>query len=189
MPGNSFDKNRTVAILGDLFRSHGYHGTTLSIIKEASGLGKGSFYHHFPEGKEGAAGRVLDEVHEWFENHVYAPLEKPPFNRHSIENMTAKTLEFFQNGNRVCVPGSFALYDARDLFPDQIRTYFERWIAALAFNLKKQGVAASESRALAAQAVAEIQGGLVVSRALQDPDLFAKILKRTERDLLRIIQS
>lgn len=184
MPGRKFDIKETVTIIAELFRKHGYHGTTLSNIKEASGLGKGSFYHHFPDGKEEVARKVLKEVHEWFEQNVYRPLEQPPYDPDSIQKMFDKTSEFFWKGNRVCIPGSFALYDVRDAFPEEIRHYFERWIQALTFNLRHQGIPTPKSKKLAIDAVAVIQGALVLTRALENPAVFEDSLKRTRYQLM-----
>lgn len=45
-------KSRFIATAADLFRRRGYHGVGLSEVIEISGAPKGSFYHHFPGGKE-----------------------------------------------------------------------------------------------------------------------------------------
>jgi hypothetical protein len=50
--------------------SFGYReGASLSLISEATGLGKGCLYHFFPGGKEEMADAVLSEIDGWFENH------------------------------------------------------------------------------------------------------------------------
>lgn len=184
MPAPKFDLNQVISTIGELFRKHGYHGTTLSIIKEASGLGKGSLYHHFANGKEDLGRRVLDDVQAWFEENVYRPLENDSPSPRSIENMFRKTSEFFRRGERVCVPGSFALYDARDSFPDRIKHYFERWIASLAQNLHKQGIPKRESEKLARDVVVSIQGALVIARALDNAKVFQEVLDRQKKMLL-----
>jgi TetR/AcrR family transcriptional repressor of lmrAB and yxaGH operons len=43
----------------ELFRKFGYDGVTIARISEATGLGKASLYHHFPQGKEQMAREVL----------------------------------------------------------------------------------------------------------------------------------
>jgi AcrR family transcriptional regulator len=60
--------------LGEVFRAHGYEGASLTLITEATGLGKGSLYHLFPGGKEQMAAEVLADIDGWFELNIYAPL-------------------------------------------------------------------------------------------------------------------
>lgn len=184
-----FNSEDTITAVGELLRKHGYHGTTLSLIKDSTGLGKGSFYHHFPQGKEEIARIVLDDVQVWFEGNVFKPLEEPPYTVDSIENMYKKTAEFFSYGNRICLPGSFSLYDARDIFLSEVHFYFKRWIEALTLNLKKQGLSAKESKEAARDAVAAIQGAIVLSRALSDPVIFEKTLENSKQNVLNKIKN
>ncbi|MGL5792847.1 MAG: TetR/AcrR family transcriptional regulator [Waterburya sp.] len=52
MPAPKVDKDKAITAIAELFREHGYHGTSYSQIIKTSGLGKGSLYHYFPGGKE-----------------------------------------------------------------------------------------------------------------------------------------
>lgn len=45
-------RSRLIHAASELFRQRGYDGVGLTEILEVSGAPKGSFYHHFPEGKE-----------------------------------------------------------------------------------------------------------------------------------------
>jgi TetR/AcrR family transcriptional regulator, lmrAB and yxaGH operons repressor len=45
-------RSRLIRVASALFRQRGYDGVGLAEILEASGAPKGSFYHHFPGGKE-----------------------------------------------------------------------------------------------------------------------------------------
>jgi TetR/AcrR family transcriptional regulator, lmrAB and yxaGH operons repressor len=45
-------RSRLIRVSSALFRQRGYDGVGLTEILEASGAPKGSFYHHFPDGKE-----------------------------------------------------------------------------------------------------------------------------------------
>jgi TetR/AcrR family transcriptional regulator, lmrAB and yxaGH operons repressor len=52
MPRPSDARSRLIRVASALFRQRGYDGVGLTEILEASGAPKGSFYHHFPGGKE-----------------------------------------------------------------------------------------------------------------------------------------
>ena len=52
MPRRTDSKARMVVAARDLFREHGYVGTALSDVLEASDAPRGSVYFHFPGGKE-----------------------------------------------------------------------------------------------------------------------------------------
>ena len=64
----------------ELFRRHGYNGTSLSQISHASGATIGSIYHFFPGGKEALALAVIDATgdvyRELFES-IVAEAESP----------------------------------------------------------------------------------------------------------------
>lgn len=55
MPRTSDAKARVVQTAAWLFSRRGYNGVGVAEIIEASGAPKGSFYHHFPGGKEEVA--------------------------------------------------------------------------------------------------------------------------------------
>lgn len=164
-----------VRLLAEIFRELGYEGATLSRITERTGIGKGSLYHFFPGGKEEMAAEVLAEVDRWFENFVYQPLrtEEPAV---AIEAMWRGVDDYFRSGGRICLVGAFALDETRERFADAINSYFKRWIEALAGALVRGGVAVDTARAEAEQAVLGIQGALVLSRALDDHDVFRRAI-------------
>ena len=56
------ERRDVLRALGEVFRAHGYEGASLTLITEATGLGKGSLYHLFPGGKEQMAAEVLAEI-------------------------------------------------------------------------------------------------------------------------------
>lgn len=166
-----------VPLLAEIFRELGYEGTTLSRITERTGLGKGSLYHFFPGGKGEMAAAVLAEIDAWFEAEIYAPLRggEP---ESAIAAMWTNVDRYFRSGRRICLVGAFALDETRERFATVIRGYFVRWIEALAGALMRAGMAEGEARAAAEEAVAGIQGALVLSRALGDEAAFRRGLER-----------
>jgi len=162
--------------LAEVFRAHGYEGATLSLLGEASGLGKGSLYHFFPGGKEQMAKEVLAEIDNWFEVNVFTPLLKTEDPKQAIADMITATETYFWSGKRVCLVGVVALGVARDFFTEQVHSYFERWDDALASALKRTGLDAAAAKRKSEDAMIVIQGALVLARALNDPKVFTRAM-------------
>jgi AcrR family transcriptional regulator len=173
-----------LAALAEVFRAHGYEGATLTLISEATGLGKGSLYNFFPGGKEQMADEVLASIDRWFVDNIYMPLRTAFDPAKGIAAMYAATDDYFRSGQRVCLVGVVALGASRDIFAAKVKTYFVGWVDALAAALRRLGDEKGEARRKAEHAVLEIQGALVIARALDDPKVFSRALKESERRLL-----
>ena len=169
--------------LGEVFREHGYEGATLAIIGARTKCGKGSLYHFFPGGKAEMASAVLDEIDFWFETHVFRPLREDPDPRRALVGTLDATEIYFRSGRRVCLVGVFALDDTRDRFAFEVKDYFARWTAAMTEAIVRAGVARAEAADLSEEALAAIQGGLVMARALDDPCIFQRVIARLKTRL------
>jgi AcrR family transcriptional regulator len=184
MPRVIASREELVPLLAEVFRTHGYEGASLSLLGGATGLGKGSLYHFFPGGKEEMARAVLDEIDGWFRREVFEPLREAPDPRAGIRAMLAATARYFHSGRRVCLVGAFALGEARGLYPRQVEGYFAEWVQVLAGVLRRAGHTQATARGLAEDAVALIQGALVLARAADEAALFGRILRRLEQRLV-----
>jgi TetR/AcrR family transcriptional repressor of lmrAB and yxaGH operons len=173
-----------LAVLGEVFRAHGYEGATLALITEATGLGKGSLYHFFPGGKQQMATEVLDEIGRWFEANVFAPLRDSDQPGRAIAAMIKSTDDYFRSGRRVCLVGVIALGASRDGFASQVDDYFRRWHDALASLLKRSGLSAAAASRRAEDALLTIQGALVLARARDDPSVFSRAMAELKTRLL-----
>lgn len=170
--------------LAEVFRAHGYEGATLALIIEATGLGKGSLYNCFPGGKEEMAREVLAHIEAWFTAEIFTPLRDADDPVRSIRTMFGAVDRYFRSGNRVCLVGVVALGAARDVFAEAVKGYFAAWIDALAAALRRRGDGKTLARRKAEAAVLEIQGALVLTRALDDSGVFARALAAAEQRLL-----
>lgn len=166
----------TLPALAEVFRAHGYEGASLALISRATGLGKGSLYNLFPGGKAEMAACVLEEIDSWFETNLYAPLCEAKQPVAAVSAMFDAVEGYFRSGQRVCLVGVVALGSERDRFGAAVRSYFARWIAALAGALERSGRNAADSTALAEEIVAQIQGAIVLARALDDPAVFSRAM-------------
>lgn len=177
------ERSDVVPVLAEIFREHGFEGASLSIITEKTGLGKGSLYYFFPGGKTEMAQAVLAEIEGWFEKQIYSPLREATDSQTAIRMMCAAVIEYFKSGRRICLVGAFALDNVRDRFALQINNYFAAWIAALNKALQKLGHDPEVAAALAEEAIIDIQGALVIARALNNPSVFERAMIRIEKQL------
>lgn len=181
------ERAQVVPLLAEAFRENGFEGASLSVIGQRTSLGKGSLYHFFPGGKDEMGAAVLAQIDGWFEAEVFAPLRGAGDPRTAIETMRAAVDGYFRSGRRICLVGAFALDHVRERFPEQIRDYFAAWRDALGATLERGGLAAPAARDAAEDALIQIQGALVLCRALDDPEVFATGLARMERRLLALL--
>ncbi|MBZ9992301.1 TetR/AcrR family transcriptional regulator [Mesorhizobium sp. BH1-1-4] len=178
------DRADLLASIGEIFREHGYEGTSLTLIGAATGLGKGSLYHFFPGGKEEMAAAVIAHIDGWFEENVFVPLRDNQDPRAGIDRMFEATDAYFRSGRRVCLIGAFALDESRDLFAKAIKSYFGRWVAHLAEALTRGGRGPAQAQDLAEETVGAIQGALVLARAFDDTAVFSRALRRARAALV-----
>lgn len=187
MPRTIIEKQDVISKLGDIFRRFGYFGASLSEITQQTGLGKGSLYHFFPNGKQEMADTVLDEVSIWFETNIFMPLRTNQNASNSIKKMFTEVDKFFYSGERICLMGAFALDNTRSLFSKKLNTYFTSWINALASAIKKSGCSTKRANQLSEEIVAGIQGSLVLARAQNNPRIFSRNMKRLEKRITSIL--
>jgi len=173
------DRSAAIPALAEAFRERGFEGASLAQLCEATGLGKGSLYHFFPGGKDEMAAAVLADVDGWFTGAIFEPLRSAPAgDPGAISAMFDAVADYFRSGRRVCLQGAFALGRERDRFADTISRYFEQWITSLAAALRSGGQSEPAARAAANEVVAAIQGGIVLSRALNQPEIFMQVIER-----------
>ncbi|KQO66613.1 TetR/AcrR family transcriptional regulator [Methylobacterium sp. Leaf89] len=173
-----------IPVLAEVFRERGYEGASLALLGARTGLGKGSLYHAFPGGKAEMAEAVLAAIEAWFETRIYAPLREEADPCAAITRMLSETDTYFRSGGRACLVGAFALTGGRDRFGARIAGYFAAWRDALAAALRRSGHGPEAAADLAEEAIAAIQGGLVLARALDEPAAFGRTLERVRFRLI-----
>ena len=178
------ERAAVVPALAEAFREHGFEGASIAQLGAATGLGKGSLYNFFPGGKREMAAAVLADVDAWFTGSVFDPLRSAADgDPAAISAMFDAVTAYFRSGQRVCLQGTFALGRERDLFAATIAGYFERWIASLAAALHAAGSGEETARLAAVETVAAIQGAIVLSRALDNPEIFLQVIEQSRARL------
>ncbi|OBI04367.1 TetR family transcriptional regulator [Mycobacterium sp. E2462] len=169
-------RERMVAAARRLFREHGYLGTALSDVIAESAAPRGSLYFHFPGGK----GELATEVSLLHSSEVIAHVNRVAGNTDSAEEFIAGFMAHFRDeivgsGYRQgcavapivieCTPASAPLSDVT-------RRGFSDVITTVAARLAEKSVPEEAARSLATLAVTTMEGALILSRALRNPEPF-----------------
>jgi len=151
-----------------LFQAQGYHATGVAQILARSKAPKGSFYHHFPGGKEELAIVAL----EWLETEVTSFLDQIVAEGGGTADMmlglTRHSAEGLRNPERLrgsllavlaqeAIPGAPAVHAA-------LRRYAGSTHVRLAAARVREGATETAAQAFADQGLALLQGGSVLAR-------------------------
>lgn len=170
-------KTKYIACLLSLFRQHGYDGATLAKISEATGLGKASLYHHFPEGKDEMVKTVLHSLQVFMQEQIQATLDGEGDPLAKFEKMCDRFSEVYVNGEQPCLFAILLMGSARHIFHDEIKTIFENWIKAMTRVLQEAGLEQKLARERAEDTGITIQGALILTQGLDDTRIFQRVMK------------
>lgn len=170
-----------VPALYDLFRRAGYEGVSLAAISAATGLGKSSLYHHFPEGKPDMAAAVADFALKSMRAKLFAPLRADAPVAAKIAAMLATADAMYEGGASPCLVANMLPSGAA---AGPIRAIVVEWIDAIAAALKAAGAKPPDARARAVEAVVGIEGALIVTQATGERKVFRDALAAARSTLL-----
>ncbi len=162
-------RQQLVEAAARLFQSRGFHGTGLSLILEESGAPKGSFYHHFPGGKDELAVAAMRwsslEIEEFIET---AFKDAKTFEAGSMAFGIRLADWFEQSGySQGCPVASVLLETAPS--SDELRrealAVFDLWIEALESHAKRLGH--PKPRDTAEALMMGLEGAWLLARARQ----------------------
>lgn len=166
-------RRRLLNATKDLLWQKGYEKTSPQDVLTASGVGKGSLYHHFP-GKQDLARAAMEEVSAEMTERALTLLsgDDPPLDR------IRRWLLLARDGLLGCRVGRLAnesaIFDAA--LHEPVDAYFralETRVTAILDEARHTGdlPAVLDPRQTARSLIATIQGGYVLSRARQDASL------------------
>lgn len=169
-------RDRIIVATNELFRRHGYNGTSLKQISVASGATIGSIYHFFPGGKEALGVAVIETT-----GAIYRELFES-IAREAQEPTTAFA-DFFAGAAAVleesdfidpCPIGTIAREVANTSEPLRAAadTAFRSWIDAARDHLHSTGIPESEAQELATLFLVALEGMFVLSRTQRSTEPF-----------------
>ena len=129
----------------------------------------------------------LTHINDWFETQIFEPLDGATSPSAGLSIMLQNVTDYFESGERVCIVGMFALGGSRDRYSKQIKRFFDAWREAVLRTLRKAGVSKRRADNLAVEILVAIQGGLVLSRASDDTEVFRTTIARLKASVQRAI--
>lgn len=180
-------KKTYIPMLFSLFRQYGYDGATLSKISEATGLGKASLYHHFPGGKDEMVESVLGYSDSWLQENVLSILSGEGTPEERLQKMCDRVNDLYVGGTKPCLLAILQFGTGQDMFHDKVKEALEAWIGAISTVLTESGLDETLARQLSEDALIMIQGTLVVSQALDDPNIFQRIMQQLPQELCQTV--
>lgn len=179
----TLSRETIVDLLMELFRISGFEGVSIASIAKATGIGKSSLYHHFPGGKDEMATAVMKAVNSWVAQNLVAPLLASGTREERIDAMLENVTTLYDGGKQPCVIASMMVgAEAGPVFP-AIRAAFVDWMNALQRALEDTGASPTTAREAAQDAIARLQGALLLCRALDVRTPFSAALIAVRRDL------
>jgi AcrR family transcriptional regulator len=186
MPTPILSREEVLMRIVATFRQHGYEGSSLALLSQATGLGRSSLYHYFPKGKEDMAKAALEWVLDCFDGLVLSPLRQtsqPPLER--LQACAKGLAEFYADGARSCLIDIFSIGSAARLFQTSLGECTKSMIRIFSEIAQEGGVSVEEARRRGEDVVIGIQGVLVVSRTIGSNAPFLRFLKEFPEQLLR----
>lgn len=164
-----------------LFRSQGYSATGLSQLLEESGAPKGSFYFHFPGGKEQLAQEALQAFGEQVRSRIArraaatGPGDEAQFVRALFES-TAKELQA-SDYTAGCVAANLAGEMASGNRPiaDRVSAVIDGWVDAIADGVSTRFPNREAARAYAGTVMAALSGMRTMARTQRSTASFAAV--------------
>jgi len=160
-------RQRMVDTATQLFDRQGYAATGLSQILKESGTPRGSFYYHFPDGKEALAEAVVQAHAEQFGANISAVLSAAPDPitgaRMAVGLLAVQVAE---SGCTTGCPVTSIAFEQAVSSPRlqaATRTAIDGWVALVADFLVAHGTPDPQARATVL--VGAVQGALVQCRA------------------------
>lgn len=169
--------------LAEVFRSEGYDGASMSQLAKATGLLRGSLYHHFPKGKEDMAKAAMQALKAEAESLMFAPLRAGGTPHEKLTRWAAGVETIYVGGEKECIFSSMIL-GGGDRFQAELKDTFSSLIDTLRDVLIEAGVSREDAQCRAQSAIERIQGALIVAKALDDCSGFHRLIQELPAILL-----
>ncbi len=177
MPAALASRDEIVDRLFTVFRDRGFDGASLADLSRATGLGKSSLYHYFPEGKEQMADAVLARALALIDTAILQAARSPEPLRTRVRKVAASLEQLYGGGRFSCVLGQLATAPIGTRARQSLRLAFGHWTEAIAGLAAEGGMPPGRARHFAEDWIARLQGALILQSANGDAGPFERAMK------------
>ncbi len=165
--------------LFSVIRAKGYDGASISELAALTGLKKASLYHRFPGGKKDIIKAVLEDVEAWSQKHIVGILESPTLDAdQKLETVLSNIDKLYQQGEKTCIYRSLSLDNAMEEFHQEVHGGIKLWIDAFTNYGESIGLTRHVAEKKATEAIALMQGSLMVSKIMNNKNIWRETLHR-----------
>jgi TetR/AcrR family transcriptional repressor of lmrAB and yxaGH operons len=179
------ERTELISELFELFREQGYEGVSIATVSKATGLGKSSLYHHFPNGKEQMVNEVLEYIESAVRKYFIEPLKESGTPEEKLTRMSKNVESFYDGGKKNCIVDGLTLGEASTPFQPVVARCVDAWISAMTDVAVKAGLSKKLARERAEGALTAIEGSLIVSRTLRNNQIFRREVRNLPRLILK----
>jgi len=156
----TIDDTELVDALAAVFCRFGYEGASLNRLSEASGLQRASLYHRYPGGKDEIVQAVIARAGDRYTS-VLAPAFSDGDPKERAKQVAVGLSDYYSNGQSSCL--IVALSVSNDADRARGGECVMSWAEGFAQLARDSGMSDSDAQETALDAVASIEGALVIS--------------------------
>ena len=176
MPAALATREEIVDRLFTVFRDLGFEGASMADLSRATGLGKSSLYHYFPDGKIQMAEAVLDRATTVIDSEIVGMARAPGSLKTRVQKIIAVFNHMYAGGRTPCVLGQLATSKLGPGGRKELRNAFSHWIEAISTLAQGSGMPLARARSFAEDWVARVQGALILQAAIGDTRPFERAM-------------
>jgi TetR/AcrR family transcriptional repressor of lmrAB and yxaGH operons len=176
MPPKLVSDTQLMDRLIEVFRNEGFEGASLALLQDASGLKRSSLYHRFPAGKNDMARAAVAEVSARFATDILsAGAEDAPLDSR-LQEIGERLTWFFDDGHLQCLLDALSIGEPTQAVAELLNAAMTAWINTFAGLAEEAGHTRIDGLQRATDAVAAIEGALVVARVTGDRAVFERAI-------------
>lgn len=177
MPVKKIDKRDLLHRCWEVFNRHGYHGTSVSMLAEATGLGKSGLMHHHLS-KESLMRAVVEYAQDTMRDMVFSVAQEdlPPEQR--LEKLLRRQNRIVRMERRGCFFANTALETGRDgLFNEPIQAIWEEWKTAVS-GILRAILPEEAAKDMAYRLLCEYEGVIIMYKVSNDETHLEQFVER-----------